>query len=157
MSGTSGNTEDDALFAELGDVLRDQVGAPPPDLVSRSREVFTWRTIDAELAALTFDSLIDSATPVRSGEGPRMLVFESTSRRAEVEVLEDPGGRRRLLGQLLPPAVAMVQVHLGANVVHTAADELGRFVLELPPSSERAVLRWSAPDGSGAAVADVIL
>ena len=50
--------EDDTLWHELRMVI--QKGDPvPPEVLQAARESFTWRTIDAELAALTYDSAVD--------------------------------------------------------------------------------------------------
>jgi hypothetical protein len=72
--------DDDALLAEVGAAIREHVGAVPDRVVAAGKQVCTWRTIDAELAALTFDSLLDEPIgAVRaSADGPRVL----SSRRA---------------------------------------------------------------------------
>ena len=53
----------------------------PPEVLRAARESFTWRTIDAELAALTYDSVIDRPTSnvTRGSEGVLNCSFASSS------------------------------------------------------------------------------
>src|SRR3569623_394501 len=70
----------DALLLELGELL-DRLDPMPPGLVDQARQVLCWGSIDAELAELSFDSLLDRelALAVRSADDsvlePRMLGF----------------------------------------------------------------------------------
>jgi hypothetical protein len=122
---------DDVLQAELAGLLRDRL-QPPPEVYEAAREVFNLRTLDAELAALTYDSLVDAEPAgVRSGDGPRVLTFEADGLTIEAEVDESPGGRR-LLGQLVPPQPMRLVLESADGRVPGQADELGRFVIDLP-------------------------
>jgi len=135
-----GALDDDALLAELARVL-DRVSAPPPEVVEAARGLFTWRTVDAELAELTHDSLIAPAAPgVRAAGQPRILTFEAGGLTVEVEVDEAPGARR-LIGQLTPPGRAELELRTSDTPVVGEADELGRFVLDLPAGKTRSSLR----------------
>ena len=49
---------DEQLLAELGEAVRVYDG-PPDDVIAAAKDLFIWRTVDAELASLTFDSLLD--------------------------------------------------------------------------------------------------
>lgn len=63
--------------AELEGRLRQaaELFDPVPDSLLRvATGAYSFRTIDAELADLTFDSLAGPA-PVRGGEQPRLLTF----------------------------------------------------------------------------------
>ena len=42
----------------------------PADVVAAAKASFTWRTIDAELAELTFDSVADTDALVGRARGP---------------------------------------------------------------------------------------
>lgn len=132
--------DDDALLVELGEVLRmnDQ---PPADVIDTAKELFTWRTVDAELAALTFDSLLDDEpAAVRStAVAPRVLTFETDDVTVELEVEERPSGRR-LLGQLVPAGAAAVVFTAGGRRAEATADELGSFVVLLPDRPGHVVL-----------------
>lgn len=145
---------DDVLLTELADVL-DRMAAPPPDLVRQSRELYAWRTVDAELAQLVHDSLLDSApVGVRSGQQPRTLTFETDALLIEVEV-DDTVGARRLIGQLVPATAASLEVRTTGGDEPAGggrsgvADEFGRFVLELPARRGLVSIRCTLPDGSG--------
>lgn len=146
-------TGDDALLAALAELLHTRQ-EPPADLVQIGKELFAWRTVDAELAAVSFDSLVDAGASVRADDESRMLVFAAGEHAVDVEVLDGPAGRR-LIGQLTPPGPAEVRLRTMAEVVHTAADDLGRFVLPLGPPSV-AALRWTVP-GGGAFVSSAVV
>lgn len=134
--------------------LRELAGrrdAPPPHVVEAARAAFSWRTIDRELAELTYDSQADERplAGVRGDAGPRMLTFECPSLTVECEITE-VGSRRRLVGQVVPPQSAHLQARRGDGAtVPIEADELGRFTvddLEPGPLS----LRCEPATGGGA-------
>ena len=121
----------DGADARLLDALRAVAGAAdpvPPAVVQAARDSFTWRTIDAELAELAYDSLLDDAflVGIRGDDGPRSLTFEAADVVVEVEVI-DAGDQRRLLGQLVPPRRAEIQVRHSGGLVTVDADDVGRF------------------------------
>jgi hypothetical protein len=139
------DSHDDELLAELAAALGPRL-EPPPDVLNASREIFTWRTVDEELAALTFDSLVESGGTTRSGDGSRFLVFEGVGRRMEAEI--DVSNRiRRLIGQFTPAGVDTVRVLTRAGESIASVDEWGRFTMPLPTLSERVLLRWTTEDG----------
>lgn len=145
---TGDPSPDDAdLLAELGNVLRAQ-SEPPADVLNAAREIYTWRTIDAELAALTFDSLIDvEPSRSRSGVQARSLTFEARLVTIELEVDSGPDGRR-LLGQLVPPQTATIELRREDEVVAATADEVGRFMLPLRAALQRISVRCLLVDGT---------
>jgi hypothetical protein len=121
---------DEELMAAIqsGLALADTV---PPEVVAAAKASFTWRTIDAELAALTFDSSGQSAelAGVRGGEhGPRALTFEYEDVVVEVEV-DDAGDGRTVVGQIDPPTVEWIEVHQASasEPLRLEADGRGRF------------------------------
>ena len=122
---------DEAADALLLDALREVVRKADPvpsDVEDAARATFTWRTIDAELAELAYDSLLDDdrLAGVRGDSAPRALTFEGPSFGVELEVAED-GGLRRLLGQLVPPGPAQIEVRHSGGLLRLAADAVGRF------------------------------
>jgi hypothetical protein len=132
------DVSDAALLRELGRVLgvHDPV---PAEAVRAAKASFTWRTVDAELAALTYDSADDRETvEVVRGAGPsRLLTFEADWLTIEAEVTA-VGTTRRLVCQLVPPQVADVEVQSADATVHATADQLGRFTVEgVPPGPVR--------------------
>jgi hypothetical protein len=149
--------EDAALLSELAELL-ERADPPPADLVERSKQLWTWRTIDAELASLGRDSLIEGPEPaLRSAEQPRLVSFQTPACTVEVEVADGAGGRR-LVGQLDPPEPAELQLRTAdGGSVSGRADELGRFVIALPTARQRASLRCVLPDGSAVETAWVVL
>ena len=116
--------DDDDLLDLLGASLRH--AEPVPD---RAREAalaaFSWRTIDAELAALVYDSGMELVSGARSDEVARQLTFEGEG--MEIEVMIVPVAERRLVGQLVPPRVATVTLTSENHVQRTTSDDLGHF------------------------------
>ncbi len=121
---------DEALLARLATAARAEV--PPPDVVAAAKGAFTWRTIDAELAELSYDSLLEDATAgVRAsaaGSSQRALSFTAGDAAIEVEV-DGVGATRRLEGQVVPAQVARLELHRldASEPVTLATDDLGRF------------------------------
>ncbi|WP_300012452.1 hypothetical protein [Pseudonocardia sp.] len=139
---------DRALLDELAALLRGR-NEPPPEVLDAAREVFTWRTVDAEIAALTYDSLLDDvAVAVRAAAQPRILTFESDGLTVEVELDATPSGRR-LLGQLIPAQAAELELRSAETVVGSSvADDLGRFAVPVPSGTARVWLRCRLADGT---------
>ena len=130
----------DALLGELQGLLA-RVDPLPPQLLAQVRRSFCWRTIDAELAELSFDSLVDQepALAVRSDTAlePRMLGFGAVVHgedlSIEVEVSSD-ADRCVLVGQIFPAGATVVEVQAGGGgSVEMPIDELGRFLVEPVP------------------------
>jgi hypothetical protein len=89
---------------------------------------YTWRTIDAELAELVFDSAVDhdEAALVRGPQQDRLLSFRAGGLTIDVEIA-GTGTDRSLIGQLVPPQPAAIEIRQGGGSVTVEADELGRF------------------------------
>jgi hypothetical protein len=100
----------------------------PAELIRTAVGAFTWRTIDAELAELVFDSVVDDddAAVVRGTQQARLLSFRSGDLSIEVEVTAT-GAHRSLIGQLIPARQAAIEIRHGGDVAALDADELGRF------------------------------
>ncbi|MGH9246631.1 MAG: hypothetical protein ACRD29_20445 [Acidimicrobiales bacterium] len=124
---------DDHLLEKLRAVAR-EVDRVPGEVVEAAKAGWTWRTIDAELAELTYDSWADqkelagvrgvsAATPTS-----RLLSFEATSVAVELEVMIE-AGERRLMGQLVPGRPGVVEVHHRRGVEAVEADAVGRFTV----------------------------
>jgi hypothetical protein len=121
----------DGADVRLLAALREVAGSAdpvPPAVVQAAKESLTWRSIDAELAELAYDSLLDDALLVgtRADTAPRSLTFEAADVVVEIEVV-DTGAQRRLLGQLVPPRPADIQVRHSGGMIRVPADEVGRF------------------------------
>ncbi|MFI9611611.1 hypothetical protein ACIHCM_07955 [Streptomyces sp. NPDC052023] len=104
----------------------------PAQLRRLAVDAFALHDLDARLAELTFDSLVD-AIPVRGvTDAPRMLTFRSGDLTVDVEVTA-----QGLMGQLLPPQPARIEVLGGPQpaVPDTlTADAMGRFAGNVAPS-----------------------
>lgn len=127
---------DELLLTELRRVAA--LLDPMPDrLVRAGRESLTWRSVDAELAALLSDSAVEDerAALVRSTAGLRAVAFESSALTIELDVLVD-GPRRTLVGQLVPAAPAAVEVQTAELRTTVAADAQGVFRVENVPAGQ---------------------
>jgi hypothetical protein len=120
----------------LIDELRGLFGGVPERVERGARAVYTWRTIDEELAELPVvsrDSLerADEPAGVRARGGRRRLSLEWSDVAVEFEVVEI-AGERRLVGQLDPPTAAAAQLEQARGGTAGEADELGHFELAAP-------------------------
>jgi hypothetical protein len=102
----------------------------PAELQQIAVDAYALHDLDARVAELTFDSLVD-ALPVRGvTDAPRMLTFRAGEVTVDVEVTT-----HRLLGQVLPPQPARIEVLGGPRPGSPlTADDLGRFTGDLPLS-----------------------
>jgi hypothetical protein len=138
---SQGWDEDDALLEQLRAAVR-HAGTPTPSMIAAGEAAFSWRTVDAELAALIHDSLADESVLVRSSAAPRSLVFEGRQRSVELDETDDG-----LIGQLVPPSSGAVTL-LGPNgeLGRTEVDELGCFSF---PTSAAGLLRLHCETPAG--------
>ena len=124
---------DDELFEALRDALTTAEDVPQ-SFVEAGKAAFVWRTIDAELAALTYDSAWESLEPVpiRSESATlRSLTFASEGWTIEVELTPDG-----VLGQLDPPEAGTISARGDGGTLATAAiDDLGFFTLRPVPTA----------------------
>ena len=126
--------DDDLMMDELRGIAR-ELEPVPPEIVAAAEASLTWRTVDDELAELAFDSLLEpgAMAGTRGGAGPRLLTFSAGERHVEVEVTT-LDRHCRLVGQLVPPNAAAVEVRAGVGTVTVQADEIGRFTAESIPA-----------------------
>jgi hypothetical protein len=144
--------EEEQLLAELRELGR-MLDPVPAHVVFAARGSLAWRRIDAELAELSFDSLVDGdleLAGVRSSDDSvRLVSFDGPDLTVEVEVA-GAGDRRRLVGQLVPPQTAVIELRVASQPdrsgVEARADDLGRFSLELLGGGPTS-LRCSLPSG----------
>ena len=136
--------EDDSLLEDLGAALR-SVAPASGAMLAAGDAAYAWRTVDAELAALSYDSQLDGELLTRGGAGmpTRSLVFEGRSLSVDIEITAET-----LLGQLLPPVLGQVVVITAEGEAGRAVvDELGRFRLPPPPPG-LIRLRCETPTGT---------
>ena len=137
---------DDELEAELRRLAADREPVPA-ELVRAAVEAFGWRNIDAEIAELVYDSLIDTdeASLVRGPAGQRLVSFAAGGITIDVEV-SSTGPGRSVMGQIAPPQRATVDIRHRQDTITVEADELGRFRSGPLPSGP-ASLRLRPPSG----------
>jgi hypothetical protein len=125
---------DEALLAELRR-LAARVDPLPESLGHAARESLTWRRVDAELAELLADSVEDDSRLelVRAAGGPRSVSFEAAGLTIELEII-GAGARKTIVGQLVPPSQAKIEVQSSGPRATVSADEHGRFRAEGIPS-----------------------
>lgn len=136
----------------------------PPHLLDRATAMFTWRTVDAELAELVYDSAAAQEPMTVRGDGePRILTFRleplrlapvaappattpPTAKVVEIEIGGE-GATRDLLGRVSPSGPDHVDIDRGTATVTVATDARGRFAArDLIPGPLR--IRCVYPDGS---------
>ncbi|HTT54292.1 MAG TPA: hypothetical protein VMH35_23120 [Streptosporangiaceae bacterium] len=124
---------DDRLMAALGDAVR-AAQAVPASFTEAGRAAYTWHGIDAELAALTFDSAAEpEAVPaIRAEEAsPRFLSFAAPDLTIELEI-----GPDAIVGQIVPPQPGHADACPASGPAFTAEiDDVGCFVIRPLPAS----------------------
>ena len=101
-------------------------GASEPDAPGHGRRVGGPGWVDDEPAALVYDSNIDAElfAAVRAGSRTlRQLTFEASDVLLEIEV----SGTGNLVGQVVPPQAAVVELRHRAGTTPVETDELGYF------------------------------
>jgi hypothetical protein len=116
--------DDDFLLAELGRAL-----PADADLVERiacaAKGAYAWRTVDAELASLAYDSAVHGELAGARSEAASLWVmtFESGSLLVQLGVTEGA-----LVGQLVPArSYEVVMLRPRSDPVPVGVDELGCF------------------------------
>jgi hypothetical protein len=124
--------DDERLFQEIAAAV-----APPevPEQILRSAEaVYTWRTIDADLAALAFDSALAPAfEPGLRGDQAalRTLTFESRDLVLDLELSSGA-----LMGQVVAPGrvtVELTTLDAPQESTDVTVDEVGFFSVRPAP------------------------
>ncbi|WP_051426019.1 hypothetical protein [Jiangella gansuensis] len=118
-------SDDDQLLDRLREVVA-ATDPPPSRLVDAAKAGFAWRTVDAELADLVADSITEPTAAVRAVEPPRLLTFSAGETVVVLEVI-GVADARRVMGQILAPASATVEVRHAGGAVSVDADADGRF------------------------------
>ena len=124
--------DDDQLLAALADARRAGHDVPR-EFIEAGQALYTWHRIDAELAALTFDSATGTmAAAVRSQEAlPRFLTFTAPGLIIALEI-----GQEELIGQIAPPQPGRVDTCPARGAPLTAViDEIGCFIIRPLPGA----------------------
>jgi len=137
---------DEKLLASLGAAL-EAADPLPESVIEAAKATFTWRTIDAELASLVFDSAAGELAGVRSSEATRQMTFSTPG--VEIELIVVSETSRRLVGQLVPPQTAEVTLHHESDTRTAQSDSLGRFTFhDVPTGSVRLTCKLAGDDGA---------
>lgn len=125
----------------------------PEGLLRAAAAAFTWRTIDTELAELVFDSLVDhdEASLVRGPPERRLLSFQAGELTIDLEVTSTESARS-LVGQLVPPRRADIEIRGADAAIAADADELGRFRAGPLPAGPMSLRCSTVPRAPGAAI-----
>ncbi len=121
--------DDDQLLAALRAALRSEHNVPA-EFTATGKATFAWHDIDAELAALTYDSAFEGADAGSAGlraesANLRSLTFTSRELTLEIEVTEGA-----LLGQLVPPGPGRIEARtIDGDVVTAVIDQVGGFTI----------------------------
>ncbi len=132
--------DDDRLLAALDDALREARDVPR-HFIEAGQAVYAWHNIDAELAALTYDSAADR-DPVAATRAERAalreLTFATRCLTIHIQVTD-----KALHGQVVPPQSSDLELRTaGGPAVFIAADEDGWFTVQpIPTGSFRLYCR----------------
>jgi len=141
--------DDDQLLARLTGLAR-RIDPVPSEVVAAATGSFAWRTIDLELAELVYDSAEEpDLVGVRSEGGGRHLTFATDTVTVEMEIGEAGG----VVGQLVPPQPAAIEIRHRSSTTALVADHLGRFQGPGVPSGPMS-LRCRPDSGRGAIATD---
>ena len=122
--------DDDQLLEALGQALRET--DPVPNAVTEfAKAGYGWRNLDAQLAELVFDSAVEELVGVRSESETREVTFRAPGVEIEVAVLSEDS--RRIVGQLIPPQAADIELRYNGETRSTRSDHLGRFTFHDVP------------------------
>jgi hypothetical protein len=134
--------DDDQLLALLKDAITTE-GSVPASFVQAGRAAYAWRTIDAELAELAYDSATAESATRAEAATLRALTFVSANLTIEIQLTPDA-----LYVQITPAqagtAVAQVAGDDGGTREAGSAeiDDLGFVVLRpVPPRPFRLLVR----------------
>jgi hypothetical protein len=124
---------DERLLVSLDTALR-AAREVPRSFVDVGKASYAWHNIDAELAALSYDSATDELAErlsvTRAESAPlRAMTFAAEQLTIEVEVISDA-----LIGQLVPPPPGEAELILAKGEPTTlTVDEVGVFTVRPVP------------------------
>ncbi len=127
MSEMKQSHNEDQLVAKLRAGLN-AIDPAPAEIAEFAKAMFEWRSIDAELASLDFDSVNeDVPSGVRSTATTRMISFQAGKWLIDIE--HDPV-TGRLLGTVSPESDFTVDLQTSGGRFSVRSDEFGGFVAE---------------------------
>jgi hypothetical protein len=136
--------DDDQLLSSVKTALTaaDEV---PKRFIEIGKASFTWRDIDAELAALTYDSADDALAGASTRAEPaalRCLTFDASQLTIELEIIGDA-----LHGQVVPPQPGQVEIrHANGTSSMAPVNDVGYFTATPVPSGTFRIYCHTAND-----------
>jgi hypothetical protein len=114
---------DDPIIAAIADAF--DTGPVPDDLSRFAINALTWRVVDDELAALTFDSATDELIGIRGTSTQRRSVtFDGRGVVVSVTISD-----ASLVGSIEPPATYRCIVEGPRASAHVTTDDDGQLVM----------------------------
>ena len=136
--------DDDQLLSAVKTALA-AANEVPKRFVEIGKASFTWRDIDAELAALTYDSAHDALAGAGTRAEPaslRCLTFDASQLTIELEIIGDA-----LHGQVVPPQPGHVEIRHADGTSSTAAvNDVGYFTATPVPTGTFRIYCHTASD-----------
>lgn len=126
----------------------------PLDLLQSLRASLGRRAVNADVAELIYDSVLDGPGDARSLRSGRQLSFQGPTLSVELEVVPE---RRRVVGQLIPAVHGEVEVRHGCGADLVTVDNLGRFAVEDLPKGPVSFRCRGESDGDPVTVTDWIV
>jgi hypothetical protein len=144
--------DDDALLASVKAALR-EADDVPISFIESGKASYTWHSIDAELAALSYDSahddLVGATTRAEQAE-LRSLTFDARGLSIELEIIAGT-----LHGQLVPPQAGTVELRQEFGTVTPAeVNDAGYFTIS--PVPEGAFRLYCRTEGGATVLTDQI-
>jgi len=136
-------TSDEELLTEVRRAVRDDEPVPR-HVLEAAKAVYAWRTVDAELAELAYDSAVhEDLQAVRSESASvRTMTFESGRLVVEIGVADGS-----LVGQVVPARTyGLVLRRPGHETAPVPVDGLGCFRIEPLPDGPFSLL-ITTPEG----------
>jgi len=141
LDGVDGAGGDEELPGWLSEAILSS--GPPPEAVELVKAALTWRTIDAELLELSYDSVLDVAG-VRDAAAVRTMEFVVD----ELSILIEVDGTS-ITGRVIPAASGEVVAESPTSSLSEVISESGAFSFgELPSGPVRLVLRLGESEWS---------
>jgi hypothetical protein len=141
--------DDDTFIA----TVRTALDPVPESFLVAARAAFAWHNIDAELAALTYDSAQDAFAGAGTRAEPaslRSLTFDAENVTIELEIIDDV-----LHGQLVPAGTGSVELrHVSGAVATVEVNRVGYFTIS--PVPEGRFRLYCAPANCEAVLTDWI-
>ena len=121
----------EATFRRLDALMADDPA--PAEVAAVAGSHSEVRHIDDQLACLVYDSMIDDHLLDRVRSGARVVRQLTFAARGLVLEVEVTAGSRQLVGQVVPPQAALLEMRHRSGCTAVTSDELGCFHIPAIP------------------------